>query len=216
MKEVKPKKCKACKKPFTPFNSLQVVCGPSCAALLVKHAPEEANKAVRAMDRKWVKDTRQKHKENDHGYHEKLLETEINTIVRLIEKDQLCISHGKPPLKRNAGHYHSVGANNSIRFHLENIWLQCESCNGPKGSNRSGYDKGLVDTFGQEYFLRINQDIVRMYPLVKLSIIELQDAIKIARQIVKELTKLDMVYSNEMRVRLRKEYNKRIGIYLIE
>ena len=30
MKEVKPKKCKACKKPFTPFNSLQKYCGKQC------------------------------------------------------------------------------------------------------------------------------------------------------------------------------------------
>lgn len=30
MKEVKPKKCKTCKKPFTPFNSLQKYCSKQC------------------------------------------------------------------------------------------------------------------------------------------------------------------------------------------
>ena len=36
MKEVKPKKCKVCKKPFTPFNSLQKYCSGECKATEVK------------------------------------------------------------------------------------------------------------------------------------------------------------------------------------
>ena len=31
MKEIKPKKCRNCKKKFTPMNSLQIVCGYGCA-----------------------------------------------------------------------------------------------------------------------------------------------------------------------------------------
>jgi len=156
---------------------------------------------------------RLKEKNITHGDYEGMLQTEINTIVRLIDKGHVCMSHGKHGKKINAGHYHSIGSNNSLRFNLENIWLQCESCNGYKGSNRSGYDKGLVETYGQTYFLRINQDIVREYPLVKMSIPELKEKIVIAREIVKELKAADNIFSTDERIEYRKFYNKQIGIY---
>lgn len=208
-------KCKVCKEKYTPvFNSLtQKTClKPECLAIWGKKLVEEKSKTESLN---WIKNTKQKHVDNSHPYHQKLLQNDINEIVRLIDKDQLCISHMKMPLKRNAGHYHSVNANDPLRFHLENIWLQCEFCNSYRSSNRTGYDKGLRKVFGREYWLYINEELPLLYPTNKMSIPELKLAITNARSIISELKKVDMVYNQEERISLRKTYNLRIGIYTL-
>ena len=51
MTQPKPKKCKVCKKPFIPFNSLQKYCGRQCEGEKVKTAPK-ARKRINPMSEK--------------------------------------------------------------------------------------------------------------------------------------------------------------------
>lgn len=143
------------------------------------------------------------------------LQDEINLIARLIDNGYPCMMCGNPSMKRiNGCHYHSVGSNDTIRFNLHNIWAGCHSCNHEKGGNINGYDLCLIATFGNEYWEEIKFGLTREYKILKLSKPEIDEKIKIAREIIRELKKADRVYSNEERVELRDKYNKRLGMYL--
>lgn len=142
------------------------------------------------------------------------LEPEINLIARLIDKGHPCMMCGNPKMKRiNGCHYHSKGHNDTIRFNLHNIWAGCHSCNSEKGGNIAGYDLCLISEFGHEYWEEIKFGLTREYKLLKLTKDEINEKIKIARQIIRELKKADKVYTNEERVELRDKYNKRLGMY---
>lgn len=145
----------------------------------------------------------------------KELQEEVNRIVRLIDKGHPCMMCGNSKMKKiNACHYHSVGSNDTIRFNLHNNWAGCESCNSFKGGNINGYDLCLIATFGNEYWEEIKFGLTREYKILKLSKPEIDEKIKIAREIIRELKKADRVYTNEERVELRDKYNKRLGMYL--
>lgn len=145
----------------------------------------------------------------------KELETEINTIVRLIDKGHPCMMCGNSKMKKiNACHYHSVGGNDTIRFNLHNIWAGCEPCNSFKGGNLNGYDLCLRSAFDVEYWEEVKFGLTREYKVLKLTKPEVNEKIKIAREIIKELKAKDKVYENYERIELRDKYNKKLGMYL--
>ena len=113
----------------------------------------------------------------------------------------------------NAGHFHAVGSNDSLRFHFENIWLQDVHCNMHKGGNNHAFDNGLINLFGKEYWEELKFDLVKRFPLVKFTVADLQFAISEARKIKKELKQADQIYPTKMRVALRKRYNERLKLY---
>jgi hypothetical protein len=207
--KAKSKKCKYCKQPFMPrFSSFQKCCeNPTC---VIENGKEDKKKEFQS----WKKKVEEKNK--THSDYENELQPVINEIARLIDKGHNCISHEGKCKKLNGGHYHSVGSNNSVRFNLFNLYLQCFSCNGFKSSNRTGYDEGLKREFGHEHWLYVNEGMRLEYPHVKLTIPELKEAIAEAKRIVKELLITDIIYTNELRLRLRETYNKRLKIYTHE
>jgi len=144
---------------------------------------------------------------------EKKLQTIINTIVRLIDKGSFCHSTKKPlNAKYDAGHFYSVGSNNTIRFNLFNIYAQSVHANQHLSGDQLNFLEVLRDVYGDnhaEYVLSLKS----RYKYIGLTIEELREKIIISKKIVNELKKLDLTYSKEMRLRLRQEYNKRIGIY---
>ena len=79
------------------------------------------------------------------------LQKEINTIVRLIDYGHGCICTDSKNGKMNAGHYISVGSNDTLRFHLENIWLQSEYSNTYKSGDTLKYQQGITMLFGKDY-----------------------------------------------------------------
>jgi len=79
------------------------------------------------------------------------LQTEINTIVRLIDNGYPCIATGRNTGKRNAGHYISVGSNDTIRFHLENIWVQSEESNTHQSGDTIKYQQGIIDLLKKHF-----------------------------------------------------------------
>jgi hypothetical protein len=142
-------------------------------------------------------------------YFEKKLEFEINSIVRLIDSENGCIScnHGwETNFTRQAhsGHRFSVGSNPTLRYNLFNIWKQCSICNNWKSGNEREYDKGIITHFHTEILTYI-KSLPAQYKELHLSFDELKQAIINARSVKKEiLSGID--YSRE-------EINKKIGIY---
>lgn len=200
----KEKKCKICGNKFAPTNSLQRTCSISCAI-------EDGKKENKRSWQKEKKERREKIK--THSDYENELQPIINKIARLIDKDQPCISCGKPAKKPQGGHRFSVGGNNSIRFNLHNIGNQCYRCNSELSGNPDGYDDGLVRVYGKEYFEYVKFELRLAYMQVKLTIPELILARAKAMKIAKELEKNGNVYSPDERIELKTKYNKEIGIY---
>jgi endogenous inhibitor of DNA gyrase (YacG/DUF329 family) len=218
------KKCKICKNKFTiptdkPFAEF---CSEECkeAAFVKAMDKYKANqeraikKAVRQAKAE-VKEMALKNK--SHGEWENNLETVVREIVRLIDKSWPCIACTRPVggFPFHASHRHSVGSNNSIRYHLFNIFNCCNQCNTHFNGNYDGYDAGVKATFGEDMLENILYTIVRENPFVKMSIPVLQEKIVICKEIVKELKAADTVFSVTQRIELREEYQKRIGIYTI-
>jgi hypothetical protein len=139
------------------------------------------------------------------------LEKEINAIVRLIDKGSGCISCGGHTTPQ-AGHYHTVQSNGSIRYNLHNLHLQDYNCNCSKSGNIHQYDLGLMNRYGKDYWEYVKFEIVKEYPLIKLTESQYINAIKIARTIKQELT-CESTYTAKDRMLLRNKINKQIGIY---
>jgi len=140
----------------------------------------------------------------------------INKIARLIDKNSYCMmcKIPLPPTKRKNGcHYHSVGANNSLRFNLINIWIGCHKCNGENGGNINGFDVVIRETYGNEFWEYVKFDIVRLHPIIKLPIYEFTKLITEAKLIISQLEQKNKVYTIEERVNLRHQLNQRLGIY---
>lgn len=175
----------------------------------MQRAMIKATKAIRLDSKALDKATRENLKTLSEW--KKDLQIEINRIVQAIDKNWPCIATGATTGKRNSGHYISIGSNDTIRFHLENIWNQSEHSNTWKSGDTLRYQDGIVYLYGQEYLNRLNR--LKMIHPVKLSIDDLKQKIKIARKILRELRSLDKTYSLAERIELRVKYNLELGIY---
>ena len=149
-------------------------------------------KAKKDVKKEKLKELREEKKSiRNKSYYEKKLEAEINEIVRLIDVDKGCIScehgwDGKWTRQRHAGHRLSVGSFPAIRYNLFNIYLQCSLDNKYKSGNEREYDKGLIKHYGDKYLEKV-MSLKSKYPELHLQVFELEEAIKRAREIKKEI-----------------------------
>lgn len=214
MTAIKPKNCKFCRNLFTPTKTTQSVCSTNCAFQLAKINGLKKLEAETKAKRKEMKD-----KLKTKGYYEEALQKQINLIVRLIDLDCACISCGTYFGQFQAGHFRAVGGWVNLRYHLTNIFRQCSRCNDPKrkGGNVLKYRESLVSNFGED-IMKFIDDLNAIYPIIKLSIPEIQELIAKTKVIEKELLELnkteDLPRNYERRIELRKELNKQIGIYI--
>ena len=213
-------KNKNCGKLFkAKFSSFDKCCSDVCLTeYRVQYAMKAAEKYRKDREkertREWAIEKKERsEKIKTHGEYECDLEDEVRAICRLIDAQQPCIACSKFG-KMAAGHRFSKGHNNTLRYSLSNLHLCCFQCNDSKSGNLDGYDEGLRRIYGKEYWEHVYFDLKRTYPIVKLSIPEIKEKIVIAKQIVKELKKIDAVYPPAMRLALRKKYDERLGIYL--
>jgi len=154
------KKCKVCKSPFEPFNSLQVACGASCALQYVQKEKQKEKQKEQAKlqkeSRAWVKVQRERLKSNAQRLND--LQVLVNRYVRQRDSGKPCISCGKPDdgsHQRHASHFRSVGACSSLRFNTLNIHASCAQCNSHRSGNILEYRIGLANRFGPELIDRL-------------------------------------------------------------
>lgn len=141
MKPTKPRLCKVCKSEYIPTMTTQKVCNWQCALKLSKEqkAKNDSKESFRA---------RKKLRDNDKSFQLKKAQKIFNKWVRLRDEGNDCISCGKPPKKKNAGHYKSRGGFPELRFEPDNVFLQCEHCNTHLSGNLSNYRINLVSKIG--------------------------------------------------------------------
>jgi hypothetical protein len=147
---MKNKKCKVCKTEFTPFQSMQMVCGPKCS---LEYARERnAKKQAKAKAdkdkalRKHLKESKERLK--TRGELAKEAQAAFNKYIRLRDKDKPCISCGSG--QYHAGHYRSVGSAPHLRFNLWNNHKQCAPCNTHLSGNLINYRINLIQRIGQD------------------------------------------------------------------
>lgn len=208
-KKIKDKACKNCKMVFSPRVPLQSVCCQQCAIELAK---EKAKKKEVKDLRKWKIEGLEKLKTKSDF--EKDLEKEVNHIVRLIDKGHECISSAARNYIVNAGHLYSVGSYPALRFHLLNIYAQSVHDNMYNSGNGVIYKERIKEVFGSEVANEI-EELKAKYKEIKLSIPEIRETIKVARQCVRDLMKVDSEkpYTTEERIELRRFYNSVLNIY---
>src|SRR5690606_27675959 len=122
------RKCKVCGETYQPVRQMQQVCSPPCALKYERQvaAPKrlrrekrEARVRLRTLS-DWMK----------------LAQTAFNAYIRERDKAKPCISCNRfNDVKRNAGHYLSVGSHPELRFDESNVHAQCEHCNSFKSGN---------------------------------------------------------------------------------
>lgn len=208
-KPLKEKTCKStsCKKKFKPERPLQMVCDYKCAGAYKIQQQQKKQQYAWREERKEVLE-----KLKTLSDYKKDLEREINPIARLIDRHCPCISckrNGKP----QAGHYHTVKANDTLRFNLHNIHIQDYHCNVKLSSNITGYNLGLIDWYGKMYQEYVEYGLVKEYPYLGLTKEDIKRAIIIARECRKSLEKCDEIHTPAKRIEMRTYYNTIISIY---
>ena len=152
----KPRCCRICKEMFQPRKALQNVCSFECEVKLgiimaerSKKRREQAERVAEVASRKIIRMKLEKLK--PLSWYADKAQRAVNAYIRARDAGQPCISCGRHHAgKWNAGHYISRGASPALRYHHDNIWLQCEPCNTNKSGNQIEYRKNLLLKIGQE------------------------------------------------------------------
>lgn len=176
----KLRKCKACKKEFSPSKPMQKVCGFDCAVDLGVAEKQKARRIEQVKERR--ADRVKREKLAPISTFKKRAEKAINAYVRERDSHLGCVSCDKPANwdgQWHASHFRSVGAASAVRFNLWNIHKACWICNK--------LYSGRIDQYTPEIVSRIGQDRV--------------DWLKSQNQITK--------YSREYLERLTRIFNKK-------
>ena len=133
-------RCKNCKEKFEPLRFNQKYCmNEECVRVWVETEKQKQWKA---------KKTRLKKELMSLQDWLKLAQMTFNKYIRYRDKGLNCISCDKPPKKANAGHFYSQGGHSNVRFHEDNVHLQCEHCNSYLSGNLLNYRIGIEKRIG--------------------------------------------------------------------
>jgi hypothetical protein len=217
-------RCKNCRDKFEyKFNYFEKYCWkPDCKTI---EALEKLEKKKKADEKKRSK---VKQKEDDWPKRKKKMDIDVNTkkyrgylnneiqkLSRLIDQKcgiETCIDCGSYFGKQvDGGHFHSKGSNSSLAWNLHNLHSQASHCNqnGIGGGKALGYYEGLQSRYSKEYADYVRYDIVRLYPVLKLSNMEVYEKLKIVRKIIRDIDTFN--FSDP--IKTRTTLNKLIGIY---
>jgi len=143
------KKCRECKRPFEPYNSLQVACSTTCALAIGKRQTERKTRQESKAKRRWVRE--QKERLKSRADHLKEAQQAFNAFIRERDRDQPCISCGTYAAGQfHAGHYRTTKAAPELRFDELNCHKQCAQCNNFDSGNIVEYRINLIARVGQK------------------------------------------------------------------
>ena len=142
-------RCKNCKEKFEPVRFNAKYCmNEECVRVWVETEKQKQWKAKKTWLKKelmslqdWLK----------------LAQMTFNKYIRHRDKGMSCISCDKPPKKANAGHYFSQGGHSNVRFHEDNVHLQCEHCNSYLSGNLLNYQIGIEKRIGGERLIALHE-----------------------------------------------------------
>lgn len=150
--QIKKRKCKECKTPFTPHGMVLVCsfdCAVACGKKTAAKAAAKRHKEQRAKERKQKADFDKK----DMKKLPDKAQFWCNKYIRLRDAGKGCKSCGtkKPGIQYCAGHFIPVGRCLPLRYDERNIHLQCNSyCNRHLSGNPTPYEAALRRDLGNE------------------------------------------------------------------
>lgn len=150
------KRCKNCKKPFTPKFFNQKFC---LALECIKAFSEDVKKKQKDKERKELK-TRRDALE-PLSVHIKRTQTIVNRYIRLRDAGKNCISCKRPLGKVfDAGHYWSSKYKSTTFGGPYNMNLngQCKQCNREGRGELILYRQGLIDRYGAEKLAELDKE----------------------------------------------------------
>lgn len=157
------RKCKnpECRAPFTPQNSMQIVCGYKCGLVLAQINRKRKEAQIAREDRKQTREQRERLK--TRGDYMREAQQAWNRYVRARDSGLPCASCGAMPAQKIGGtmdcsHYRSVGSAPHMRFHLHNAAAACVRCNRDLSGNVVELRKGLIARIGEEKILAVESD----------------------------------------------------------
>lgn len=143
-------KCRNCGKRKPRDEVIRVPLGAFCdyncaSAYGQRKASNDRFKALR----KKIVERKAKLYANDLTHQKKLTQNTLNMMIRELDKDQPCISCGKPAgtYVLNAGHFKTVGAYPELRFDPRNIYAQCAGCNSGQQKFKKGDNAVTIQKF---------------------------------------------------------------------
>lgn len=143
------KKCKICKKDFVKKNPLQFVCSHTCAyeysKLHLKKTELKKSKEIKRENKTKLLEIQ------PLSFWQNKLQTEINKIAKLIDKDLLCLATQRNTGTIHAGHVFSRGSTPQLRYNLHNIHRQSGQSNHFQSDDLK-LREGLISEYGQRYF----------------------------------------------------------------
>lgn len=201
----KPRKCRikaeGCEVTYAPFNSLQKSCY-NAKCVLANHRKEEEKKVVREarrerQDNKKAKEAIRK-RTGKGGYYESLKTALHYYIKHHLRKGEPCYTCGKPQSPGDSGgafhvgHFMPAKQVDPRRFMLENLRIQCYSCNVHGSGKRAEYRLRLTEEMGLDHVEWIeceanHMDLKERYPDVSDIQKETARYAKLARDLEKQL-----------------------------
>lgn len=163
---MKTKKCKECgerydKKPdHPPFRNW---CSIDCAVSISQDAQERARAKKEAKARReYNKETQRLKKKirkrtGEGGYYESLKTALHYYVKHALRKGEPCYTCGKEQHFEDhgsafhVGHYMNARSVDPRRFLLENLRIQCYSCNCENGGDKAEYRKRLTEEMGIDH-----------------------------------------------------------------
>lgn len=143
------KKCKVCRTEFKTFSSFVSWCSPECGSVLGERKLAKQAEAKARQERK--AELEQKLNAKPLHYWAKRAEKACNEYIRARDAGDPCISCGTYDAPQwHAGHCYTVKARPDIRYHEDNIHLQCPSCNTYQGGMVGEYKKRVISKIGKE------------------------------------------------------------------
>jgi hypothetical protein len=203
------RKCNWCKNEFQKTRAIQPACSFDCLIKLSKEKVKKDRAKIEKEETKVLKVGLLTHKDWLG-----MLQVKINFIARTIDTDFSCISSRRTKGQMHAGHFFTVGAHPNLRFHLFNIWKQTSRDNTYNGGNITEYLFNLHRLFGNDF---VNNEILNLdekYPVTKLSVPEIKEAIEKCKEVINRQKKGEFIAkTTQERITIRIELNQLIGIY---
>jgi len=203
--------CNICKSKFEPnkyTKGVQIVCSVSCSYEYSKRQKEKAQtKAKKGLDKTREQDKTNRAKE--------YLKTEIQKLSRLIDArfNFGCCCCNKPIDGTGHGaHYHNKKGNENIMFNLHNINRSRAHCNMFSSEHKKGYREEMIRRYGQEYADYLEYDIRLIYKEMHFTSLEIKQALKTTRKLVKDFDTFQLTNP----ILTRDRFNTLIGLYKIE
>jgi len=165
-RDMRQKSCKVCKKKFRPERQRQTCCSYQCSIEYAKQLTAKREEKKKKDARKALREYKKK---NDTKTLKQKAQDAVNKYIRLRDRGNTCIScckhievieNSKEIMMPagDAGHFYSVGKYPSVRFNVNNIHLECQSCNRFSEIHLIGYKENLIKKIGVDRFNALTKE----------------------------------------------------------